>query len=291
MKVSVQNQILHDQNGFAALTQLYAKTKDCFFDEIEFDMRLTTRFDADMCAPLGAILYLLGYNLNSVRLSNVSPNIEQVLSKNGFLNHYGGGLVSDRSDTKVSYRRFDIKDDRYFSNYIERVFMGRDEIPKMSSGLIKEFRKSVLEIFNNAVLHSETELGIFSCGQYFSNRNQLVFSVADLGIGIRANVRRHLNVDMQPEQAIEWATQDNNTTKSANIPGGLGLQLLREFIDLNDGCFQIISEAGYWGRENKDTTVKGLDHQFPGTVVNIVINTADEKSYSLVSEYTHDDIF
>ena len=52
----------------------------------------------------------------------------------------------------------------------------------MSAGLIKKFRESVFEIFSNAVLHSRTKLGIFSCGQFFPNRHQLDFSVVDLGV-------------------------------------------------------------------------------------------------------------
>ena len=291
MKFLLQNQVHHDQNGIALLTQLYAATKDCFFDVIEIDMQLTTWFDADMCAALGAILYLLGVELNSVRLINVSPNVEKVLSKNGFLIHYGGEPMSDLWDTTVSYRRFDIKDDQYFSIYIEREFMDRDEMPSMSVGLKKEFRKSVLEIFSNAGLHSETKWGVFSCGQFFPNRSQLAFSVADLGIGIPERVRRYLNSDIQPEEAIDWATRDFHTTKSTNIPGGLGLKLLREFIDQNDGCFQIVSDAGYWSRKNRETTVTRLDHPFPGTVVNIQINTADQKSYALTSEFTSGSIF
>lgn len=140
------------------------------------------------------------------------------------------------------YQRFDIEDDRYFSNYIEKGLVNRQEIPNMSSGLHKQFYQSILEIFNNAVVHSKSKLGVFSCGQYFPQRNRLAFSVADLGVGIQENVNHYLKMDISPEEAIDWATQDNNTTKNANIPGGLGLKLLREFIDLNGGCIQIVSD-------------------------------------------------
>lgn len=45
--------------------------------------------------------------------------------------------------------------------------MHRSEMPDMSPGLLKKFRESLFEIFSNAVLHSRTELGIYSCGQLF----------------------------------------------------------------------------------------------------------------------------
>ena len=290
MKVVLRD-IHRGREGFAALTRLHAQTRKCFFDDVEIDMRSTTWFDADMCAAFGAVLYRLGDQLNAIGLTHISPNVERILSKNGFLSHYGRMKVPDHWGTTVSYQRFDVEDDRYFSGYIENEFIHRPEMPDMSLGLLKKFRESIFEIFSNAVLHSRTQLGIFSCGQFFPTRNQLAFSVADLGVGMRRNIRRYLGIDLAPEEAIEWATRENNTTKRENIPGGLGLKLLREFIDLNDGCLQIVSDAGYWCRKNQRTATVRLDHPFPGTVVSVEINTADQSSYSLSSELTTDDIF
>ena len=287
----VLREIRHDGEGFAALARLHAQTEHCFFDDVEVDMRSATWFDADMCAAFGAVLYRLGDQLNTVDLAHLCSNVERILSKNGFLSHYGRTKIPDSWGTTVSYQRFDVEDDRYFSGYIENEFIYRQEMPDMSRGLLKKFRESIFEIFSNAVLHSRTQLGIFSCGQFFPARNQLVFSVADLGVGMRQNICRHLGTDLEPEAAIEWATRENNTTKHENIPGGLGLKLLREFIDLNHGRLQIVSDAGYWCRKSQRTTTMRLDHPFPGTVVSVEINTADQNSYSLSSELTTDDIF
>ncbi|MGH8558374.1 MAG: hypothetical protein ACRESZ_13110 [Methylococcales bacterium] len=284
-------EIRHDQAGFKALVCLQAQTKDCFLDNIEIDLGATTWFDADMCAAFGAILYRLGDNVNSVTLTKVRSNVEEILSKNGFLSHYGRNKIPDRWGTTIPYQRFDVKDDRYFAGYIETELMRRSEIPAMSPGLLKKFRESLFEIFSNAVLHSCTDLGIFSCGQFFPKRNQLDFSVADLGIGIRQNVKENMGLDLAPEDAIAWATAGRNTTKRGQIPGGLGLKLLGEFIDLNGGRIQIVSDAGYWRRENKKTITARLDQSFPGTVVSVEINTADKQSYALSSELSEDDIF
>jgi hypothetical protein len=123
--------------------------------------------------------------MNTVKLPN---DITRILSKNGFLSHYGGDKLPDTRGTTIPYKRFEAKDDRYFASYIEDEFVLRSEMPRMSVGLLKKFRESVFEIFSNAVIHSQTKLGIFSCGQYFPKRNRLDFAVADLGIGIRRNV-------------------------------------------------------------------------------------------------------
>lgn len=284
-------QIRHNKAGFEALVQLWAQTETYFLEDIDIDLKATNWFDADMCAPFGAILYRLSQNLNTIRLYNIPFRVEEILSKNGFLSHYGRVVIPDTWGTTIPYKRFDIKDDRYFAGYIEDEFVHRPEMPDMSLGLLKKFREGVFEIFSNAVIHSQTTLGIFSCGQFFPKRNNLVFSVADLGIGIRQNILDNRRLNLTPEQAIRWATEGRNTTKQGPVPGGLGLKLLGEFIDLNGGCIQIVSDAGYWRRERNQVTTALLHHPFPGTVVSLEINTADTQSYVLASELTEEDIF
>lgn len=284
-------EIRHVQPGFNALVRLAAETQACLFEDIDIDMGAVTWFDADMCAAFGAILYRLGEALNTVKLANIRPDVGSILSKNGFLSHYGGEKIPDRWGTTIPYKRFDVKDDRYFADYIEHELMNRSEIPVMSPGLQKKFRESIFEIFSNAVLHSRTEMGIFSCGQFFPKRNRLDFSVADLGVGIRRNIKDNAGLDLSSIKAINWATEGRNTTKRGSVPGGLGLKLLGEFIDLNGGCIQIVSDTGYWRRENGKTFTALLAYPFPGTVVSLEINTADTHSYSLASELSPEDIF
>ncbi len=281
--------IWHNQAGFETLVNLYAQTEKRFLDSIEVE--LTGWFDADMCAVLGATLYKLGQNGNSVLLKVQLPAVEKILSRNGFLSHYGRQQLPDAWGTTIPYQRFDVKDDHYFGRYIETRLVRRPEMPDMSPGLIKKFREGVFEIFSNAVMHSRTELGIFSCGQFFSRRRRLNFAVADLGIGIRQNVREHTGLNLTAEQAIAWATEGQNTTKRGPIPGGLGLKLLREFIEMNGGRIQIVSDAGYWKQEESQVSWTRLRHPFPGTVVTLEIDTADTKSYSLAEEMSSADIF
>lgn len=267
--------VRHDQAGFEALVQLYAALKEARFVHLELDMSRVDWLDADMCAPLGAVLYRIGHHGNTVQLVYLQPQVERILSKNGFLSHYGRMPARDTYGTTIPYQRFDAKDDRFFASYVEAKFVRRTELPRMSAGLVKRFRESVFEIFSNAVIHSQSNLGIFSCGQFFPKRNRLDFSVVDLGIGIRRNGLDHAGLDLPADQAIVWATSERNTTKRGPIPGGLGLKLLREFITLNEGRLQIVSDAGYWSLEKGSVQTALLSAPFPGTVVNGDINTAD----------------
>lgn len=290
-KIYALSDVRHDQAGFESLVQLYTALNRARFSNVEIDMSHVAWLDADMCAPLGAVLYRIGHQVNKVQVVHLQPQVEKILSKNGFLSHYGRVPVRDTYGTTIPYQRFDAKDDRFFASYVEAKFVQRTELPRMSTGLVKRFRESVFEIFSNAVIHSQSNLGIFSCGQFFPRRNRLDFSVTDLGIGIRRNVLDHTGMDLPADQAIVWATSERNTTKRGSIPGGLGLKLLVEFITLNKGRIQIVSEAGYWSLEKGTVHTALLSAPFPGTVVNVEINTADRRSYALTSEVKETDIF
>ena len=282
--------IEQDSSSFGTLARLYTEMKNCIFETIEVDMRRTTWFDADMCAVLGAILYKLSI-VNDIELTNIHPSVRSILSKNGFLSHYGHERIPDHWSTTITYHRFNLEDGRYFFDFINNKFVRRNEMPAMSDGLLRKFREGIFEIFSNSVLHSKTELGIFACGQFYPTRQRLRFTIADLGIGIRDNIYQETGKLMEPEYAIAWATEVGNTTKTGNIPGGLGLDLLCKFIDLNNGCIRIISDAGYWCMNQNQVELKKLSHAFPGTVVSVEINTSDQRSYRLSDDIDMRDLF
>lgn len=96
-----------------------------------------------------------------------------------------------------------------------------------------------------------------------------------------------LGVRVSARQAIVWAMTGANTTrtKSGGIPGGLGLkQIVRKLIELNRGTLRIVSGDGYWQDVAGSVSSGPLQHHFPGTSVDIEINTADTNSYRLSNE-------
>jgi hypothetical protein len=281
-------EIRSDFQGFSTLVNLAKQADPLEFTSIVLDMASATWVDANMCAPLGAILYKTSRDLNMVRFDNIQGPVKRIFQKNGFLSYYGHAKKVDDWGTTIQYQRFEVKDDRFFGAYIEQHFKNK-AIPEMSEALKKKFWESIFELFSNAVIHSETELGIFTCGQNYPRKKHIDFAIADLGIGIPQTLSDKKKIDLDPEDAIDWAMRDRNTTKTGPIPGGLGLKLLREFIRLNHGRIQAVSQTGYWEQCVDGSVVKkSLPYPFPGTVVNIEINTADPHSYILSSEETEE---
>ncbi len=282
--------IRSNYQGFERLISLAERLNGVEYETILIDMEHTRWFDANMCAPFGALLYQASRQLNTVEIVNIPPPIEMVLSKNGFLSNYGRHKSRDVHGTTVQYQRFGVQDERYFAEYVEQSLVGKG-LPSMSEGAIKKIRESIFEIFSNAVLHSDTKNGIFSCGQYFPQKSCFQFSIADLGIGIKNVIRQKRGLELTAAQAIQWATEDSNTTKTGSIPGGLGLKLLKEFISKNNGCILITSDTGFWRYKGGQIYMSSFRNCFPGTVVNIEVNTADTSFYCLTSEVSNEDIF
>ncbi|MHC1772826.1 MAG: ATP-binding protein [Flexilinea sp.] len=271
-------------SGYSQIAQIATNLDFYEFSSITIDMQQMIWCDGNMCSPLGAILYRAGRDLNDIVLENIPSPVEKLLCKNGFLASYGRTQLADTYGSTIQYRRFEPDEDRVFNYYLDEQFRNK-AIPEMSAGLHKKFIEGLMEIFSNAVLHSDTKLGIFVCGQYFHQQHRLDFTITDLGIGICRNLLDKIGLKLAADQAIDWAAEGNNTTKRGRIPGGLGLKLLREFIRLNQGRLQIISDTGFWEQYpdgRKEMTL--MTQSFPGTIVNIEINTADQNSYRLSTE-------
>jgi membrane protease subunit (stomatin/prohibitin family) len=62
------------------------------------------------------------------------------------------------------------------------------------------------------------------------------------------------------------------------------LALLKEFILLNNGKIEVVSDNGYYKIDSNGEELRDFDGSFPGSCVNVQFNTNDKNSYSLVSE-------
>lgn len=279
------------QNGYDHLAELAKAASETAFDRLELNFSRVGFLDANMAAPLGVVLAGVADRFNTVEIVEVPQMVERILRKNGFLTQFRYQPLDDTNRTTIPFRRLQRTDEGLFEDYLQRHLKGKG-MPQMTEGLGKVFKQKLFEVFQNAVIHSESELGIFVCGQWFPQKQKLDLTIADAGIGIRERVRRHFDNDkIGSVSAIRWALQESNTTKKGGQPGGLGLKLLHEFARLNKGRIHIVSRFGFYefnaGKEFYDK----MENDFPGTAVTLEVNTADTAAYCLASEKARDDIF
>jgi signal transduction histidine kinase len=283
--------IRSNQHGYDNLGDLAKATATLNADRLELDSSRVGFFDANMAAPLGAVLAAIADRFNAVEIVNVPQMVERILRKNGFLTQYRYLPLDDNNRTTIPFRRLQRSDEGLFEDYLQRHLKGKG-IPQMTEGLGKVFKQKLFEIFQNAVIHSESELGIFVCGQWFPQKQKLDLTIADAGIGIRDNVRRYFNDSkIASVPAIRWALQEGHTTKKGKQPGGLGLKFLHDFARLNKGRIHIVSRFGFYEFNAGQESFAKLENDFPGTTVTLEVNTADTSAYCLASEASRDGIF
>lgn len=294
-RIILGSSIATDTSGFELVARLYKQliletSKDASSKPI-VDMSMLQWIDANMCAPLGAVLVRGAISFGG--LSIVQPNssrVKDIINRNGFIpTLLGTQKPRDYAGTTIEFKIFEssTQGERDFSGHANRILADRDGL-STSEGLKNHLVRNVLEIFNNSVIHSNSGAGIFACGQFYPTKHKVRLSISDLGSGILPRVSQHLkNTSLTSENAIKWAVKKGNTTK-INTPGGLGLGLLHEFITINGGQMQIVSGDCLWQYQNGREHCHRLSTPLLGTSVNITINTGIGAKYSLISEEDFD---
>lgn len=276
-----------DFSGFNALAEISNQLLPHRLKDIQLDFSRCELFDANMVSPLYSIIAKARANLNKFQLINVNPSIRSDFITNHFISQFDFKVerFDERSDV-IPFKRFDLTASAHFYEYLS-TFMQAQGMPNMSELLIKRFKQSLLEIFTNAQSHSFSREGVFACGKVFDTaKKRLDFTISDAGVGIKQNVVQYTNnLDCSAQDAIKWAMTEGNTTRKGDNPGGLGLKLLKAFIQLNKGNLQIVSDDGYYKFSVLGEEFSQLSSPIQGTCVNIEINTQDESSYSLQSEH------
>ena len=184
----------------------------------------------------------------------------------------------------IPYREDLTKDVNKIVNYLQKQWLGRGWLD-CSECLQQEIVANTIEIYENAFAHGETNIGTFSCGQYYPNLKELKLTIIDFGVGIPFNVRNYLNQpQLSADAALRWSFANGHTTKPNPIPRGIGLNTLKEFVKVNNGQLEVFSHNGYAIIGNNKEIYDNRHSHFAGTLVNITFQ-CNNCSYSLASEY------
>ncbi len=280
--ISIPKKIETNDIGYENIIAIYAEVKDCVFDDIVLDFTETEWIDANLFALLGAWLSSIK-ELNTISLKNISLSLKKIMIRSGFIQK--DNLVDDKFKTAIQYRKFKVSEEKSFCDYLENELLSRKELSFMSLGFKRRVSQKLLEVFGNALQHGDSDF-VYTCGQYFNKKGKLNFTIVNLGTTIQENVSSYLQEEINAKKSIVWAVDEGNTTrpKSSGIPGGLGLKLLKDFIYLNKGKIQIISDSGIWQLNNRIIKTGFMKACFSGTLVNIEFNIKDKHSYRLKNE-------
>jgi hypothetical protein len=260
--------------------------EQCF--EVVFDFSACRFLKQNAVAFLGGFGTELRRRHVNVRFDwdSLDSAVAVNLAQNGFMAAFGRG-AGPWTGNSIPYLAHPIEDVSEFAEYLASKWLGRGWIG-VSSSLCDAIVSKVAEAYVNTFEHAESASGVFCCGQHFPNRNRLNLSLVDFGIGIPANVRRfkqghHFASQLTAPRCLEWAFQSGTSTKPG-VGRGLGLDLLRSFIRVNQGELEVFNNEGYAQITSTGSFFDRVNTvPFQGTLINISLR-CDENFYRLASE-------
>jgi hypothetical protein len=255
--------------------------------EVSFDLTWCRFLRQNAVAFLGGLARLIQHRGGQVHFnwSTRDDAVAMNLAQNGFIAAFGGSR-QPWAGNSIPFREDAVQDAHDFRRYLSELWLGRGWV-NVSPGLRDAIVGHMVEIYLNAFDHGQSPIGVFTCGQHFPKKQELNLTIVDFGVGIPSNVRLFKSRQYTPAQlsgktCMEWAFQAGTTTKPGTARG-LGLDLLREFVQKNRGRLEMFSHEGYTVIAEGATTHAERKTFFEGTLVNVCLR-CDESYYCLASE-------
>lgn len=257
----------------------------CFNSNITFNFSKCRFMRPNATAFLGGLARLIEHNGHSVYFDwqTLSDAMLTNLCQCGFAYKFGHDQ-KPWDGNSVPYRE-DLSYDPYNTiDFLIHNWIGRGWV-HVSNKLSNAIAGKMWEIYNNAFEHGHSKIGIFTCGQYFAKLNTLTLSVIDFGCGIPNNVIQYFKMNSLPDHAscMRWAFGKGNSTSTEGIAKGLGLDLLKEFVSLNNGKLEIYSNCGFAKISHDGEDYGNSNVAFKGTLVHITLK-CDERLYKFKNE-------
>ena len=238
-------------------------------------------------------------------VNSMSNQLRNQLINCNFLSHYHADFVTPYPEGRYigfrEHKKYNEEDNEKIINHIKNEWLMSEKI-HLSPTLKEDIVSRIFELYQNAFGHGVSKvikdgnhIDVVSCGSYDNNTKTISLCIVDLGGGICKNVLEytrnfaHLSHIDNDSKALNWALQRGNTTKTDSIvedmPRGVGLDILKEFVSLNKGKLEIYTnECCAYVNESGEYEIEELDFNFTGTLALISINCQEDIVYSYLDE-------
>jgi hypothetical protein len=273
-----EDRIYTDVSGVRQLLAFYTNCQKYFGEVICIRLDNTQWLDGNLCALLGGLLFRLNKENGltfSIDARQVSDKF-RVLFNNDFL-RIEQNTSQYKKSTCMPFKGFLPKQKDEFYKYLENDLLAHQAMPKLKEDIKEKLIDDLTEVYANIDKHAETADPFFVCGQFFSKREAINFTISDLGVGFFKKIN-----EKQPEKvknsgdAILWAIAGNSTKPDA--PGGRGLKNLYDYLDNNHGGMQIYTGENGWCSKTMKTSelfkngITELRNNYSGAVINLEFN-------------------
>jgi len=215
----------------------------------------------------------------SYSLEGISSAVRKHINDNGFLEAFQiGNNTGHVKDTAVPFK-IDVKQDEIgFINYLLNNWLLTSRID-IGDDLKQLLVACVSEAYLNVFHHANSPIGVSICGQYFPNKQELDITLIDFGVGIPYNVNNFLPNSLTSPKALLWALKGNTTT-THGMARGLGLKILKNFVQRNSGKLEIYSDTGYVLIDKDGEKSYEISTPFNGIVIQVTLR-CDWNHYNL----------
>lgn len=269
--IKLEGDLYTDYSGIKRLFNFYHSASEYSNITIYIDFYDLNWIDANLCALLQSMLYKLNIEnklLFSADLNYISQKFN-VLFRNGFMPNENN--IIDENKSVIVLKNFLSSDKVGFINYVENELLENRGMPKFLDDAKNLIIDSLIELFNNIDIHSQTEYPFFVCGQYYPKQKKVVFSMVDLGVGFLPAINKKTFGEVVCSlEAIKWALEKGKTTK-VDSPGGLGLYDLHSYCKKNKGAIQIVTGDVYWDSDLENTIFdcRKFIQPYFGSIINL----------------------
>lgn len=268
--ITIPSQLNNTASSYSFLSELQNQIIDSQHDEIILDFSQCNFSNAIFTSFIGSLVHIAYAFGKKIRYRTIKGSkLDTYFKRSGLYNYMMKDTVNYINENAIPFCSINMSDDTiiaYISNILDLAPL------KLTEQCRELLFKNIYEIFNNSADHSREQHGVYSCGHWMPKQKKLVFSVYDTGIGIPALIREKIDSNMSSAEAINWALKRGNSTKQLvmGTPRGVGLSDLYDFIRLNDGALNIVSNDVYY-EYNGSVNVSTMPAPVIGTFIGITI--------------------
>ncbi|OZY39225.1 hypothetical protein CJF43_24105 [Pseudomonas fragi] len=306
--------IKDDGPGYEKILGLAEVVFEDPYHHFDFDFSRCAMIDHNTVVMLGALARYVDYHNNQMKISKsmllfkssvsnvagvmflvetMNSAVRERLIGNNFLSHFSSGSLDGYpTGGYLGYREHNyLQDADKIADHLQNEWLSAAKL-RLSDKLKPAITSRILEVFSNAYGHGVSiqdmkTMGVYSCGQFNNKDKTLNISVLDFGPGIIKNVKR-VRGDMPSIDAMQWALVKGNSTRTdsqlSDIPRGLGLDLLHNFVHVNGGELRIYTnDVKVISSKSSGLIVEENTRVLRGTMVSIKIN-CDDRYYRFTSE-------
>ncbi len=147
----------------------------------------------------------------------------------------------------------------------------------------KALHFAIRETIENSFEHGQTN-HCYMCAYSVPTKNVVRLCILDTGIGIPESIRKSERYDDPGSdfEAVKLSSEYGVSSKSEDR--GIGLYILRDVVEKNEGSLSILS--GYGLLEiNSESKNKDINFHFPGTVIKLLLRTRMDFRYLDVASW------